>query len=254
MLTHAELDLFDSYFSTKTNGHILHGGTKSWAANWISSLMHFDPLILHWPGSESLLANKFYLINTEEGSAGLTLTVAITFILALTRCSWWHCCVLHPGVVLHLAFLDLFFLLHPVRGTCLLELVATDDTLDSSWLMTAWGFWLSHRSSLFLSLAFQSCYFDACLNSTQLFSNLPKKWWTKTLAFQRRCKAASPAAGTHALGMYTLVCWEFLWLWLQWGEHDTCICRCSGNSGKQISLVSVSGKYCLFLSFKAHDM
>ena len=68
MLTHTELDLSESCFSTKTNGHILHGGTKSSTANWISSLMHFDPLILHWPGSESLLANKF--LSNKYGGGG----------------------------------------------------------------------------------------------------------------------------------------------------------------------------------------
>lgn len=76
-LTHihayTELNLSDSSFSTKANGHILKGGTESWTAN--CSLMHFDPLILHWPGSESLLANKLYFLTTREGSAGLTLSV-----------------------------------------------------------------------------------------------------------------------------------------------------------------------------------
>lgn len=42
---------------------------------------------------------------------------------------------------------------------------------------------------------------------------------------------------------------EFLWLWLQWRRHNTCVCRGSGSFGKGTSLVSVTGKYYQFFVF-----
>lgn len=193
------------FFLTKTNGHIFSGET----ANWIYSLVHFDPLILHWPGSELLVANKFYLLNTEEGSANSY--SSLSFLLlpgvaddALVFCSFasWCCftfVVLGPVFPTPSRQRDL----SPI--TC--EQQTTFWTAFPFRFMTAWGLWLCHISSLFLSLASQSCWFDASLNSTQLLLNLPQKWWTKTPAFQGRCRATSPSAGTRALGTYPNLCW-----------------------------------------------
>lgn len=96
----------------------------------------------------------------------------------------------------------------------------------------AWGCVLHHRSSLSLSLASQSCYFDVFSSSTQAF--LPLTWWTKILAFQRRCTAASPPADTHALGMY------LVWLIAisEWISNAD-VSECSGSTEQQMSFLSI---------------
>lgn len=65
--------------------------------------MHFDPLILHLAGSESLLANKFYLINTEGDPAGpSSLLRPLSLLLAPGADSCFA--VLHLDLILHLSF------------------------------------------------------------------------------------------------------------------------------------------------------
>lgn len=74
------------------------------------------------------------------------------------------------------------------------------------------------------------------------------KWWAKTLAFQGRCMAASPPAGTRALGTYPDVCFcdcdysegniMHVFADVQFGVADfTCFCVCE-----------------LFLSFTVHEL
>ncbi|KAM8728815.1 3',5'-cyclic-AMP phosphodiesterase 4C isoform 2-T2 [Acanthopagrus schlegelii] len=57
--------------------------------------------------------------------------------------------------------------------------------------MTAWGFWLSHRSSICLSLASQSCYFDACLNSNPAVLRPAKKMMNKDSRFSKKMQMQS---------------------------------------------------------------
>lgn len=88
--------------------------------------MHFDLLILHWPGSELLLANKFYLLNTEEGSAGLTPTLhshSCSYLVQLMMLL--RSAPLYLSVVLHWSFLEPFFLHRLVNGTHLFWLVTS---------------------------------------------------------------------------------------------------------------------------------
>lgn len=156
--------------------------------------------------------------------------------------------VLHLGVVLHLALLDLFFLHHPARNL---------------WPQTTFR-------TAFPSGSWQHGGFG-CPTEVHFFSPSPSKsailmpFWTEPISIATCHKMMSKdsrfsrkmhgnfSTRRHSCIGYVSGC-VFLWLWLQWRQHDACVCRCSGSLGKRIPLVSVSGKNCLFLSFRVNEL
>lgn len=201
--------------------------------------MHFDPLILHWPGSELLLANKFYLLNTEEGSANSY--SSLSFLLlpgvaddALVFCSFasWCCFT--------------FVILGPVFPTPSRQRDLSPITCDNRQ-----RFGLLFRSDLWQHGGF------GCATSVHFFypshpkaSDLMPLWtqpsscWTCHKNDEQRLPLFKEDAG-QLLHPQALVHWvriqicvgEFLWLWLQWRQRNT------WSFGKGTSLVSVTGKY-----------